>query len=181
MVPIGADLNTSAIKTWLAQLCEVETAPYFFIYIDQILAPWWIKLTEARVINSHPAVLPYARGMYALENLACTEKRDIFRCAAGATVHYIDSGIDTGPIIKAERFSDPFVYGSIWELKAHAVLLAFQLLVSAASAMLSGPQTSPVGIYPDPELRGPNFKSRDFTPAVRQRAEVGYLAMKKLC
>jgi len=175
---LGTDLNNGYAKRWLAGALMPPRPLFLFIYIDQILEPWWLESTGSRIINAHPAVLPYARGMFAIENIAASQEIAMFTRSAGASVHYIDAGVDTGPLIKTERFVDPFAFGSIWEQKAHACLLAFDLLVSVAQSLLSQPLSVPAGIPADPLQRGPNFKSEDFTPFVRQQAEHGYLQMK---
>jgi phosphoribosylglycinamide formyltransferase-1 len=176
----GDDLNTLQCNEWLTEICSNFNTPFFFIFIDQILAPWWIEITHSRIINSHPAVLPYARGMYAIENIAISQNREHFCKAAGATVHYIDAGIDTGPIIRAEQFLNPLSFDSIWEYKAKACGLAFELLIRVAQELLGAVDHLPVGTFADRNLRGPNFKSGDFTPEAWEKAERGYLSMKAL-
>lgn len=52
------------------------------------------------VINFHPAPLPEFKGT-AGYNMAILEARDDW----GVTAHYVDEGVDTGPIIEVFRFS----------------------------------------------------------------------------
>jgi phosphoribosylglycinamide formyltransferase 1 len=175
---LGSDLNTPHAEQWLTQVCRTSDKPFFFIFLDQLLASWWIELTDSQIINAHSAVLPYARGMFAIENLAISQDIKYFKRAAGASIFYIDSGIDTGPIIRSERLREPFRFDSIWELKGNTFIRQFQLLIQVVTDMLKEQGTVPVGIPQDPYLRGPNFNSRDFTPEARRRAEEGYLKMK---
>ena len=170
---LGTDLNHQHVRQWLSQV----TPAFFFIFLDQLLAPWWIETTHAQIVNAHSAVLPYARGMYAIENIAMRQDIDYFRQAAGSAIHYIDNGIDTGPIIKRENLADPFAFESIWEVKAASFSSTFELLVQACQSMLKSRQI-PRGTLIDPSLRGPNFNSRDFTEEARKKAEEGYLKMK---
>lgn len=58
-----------------------------------ILGPQFISLFQRGVINLHPAFLPYNRG--ANPNVWSI----VERTPAGATLHYIDDGLDTGDII----------------------------------------------------------------------------------
>jgi phosphoribosylglycinamide formyltransferase 1 len=176
---LGTDLNAPAVLEWLsAKLAETTDATVVFVFLDQILTPWWLKLTHGRIINGHSAVLPYARGMFALEQIAITQDIDRFTCAAGASVHYVDSGIDTGPIIRAERVCDPFRFDSLWDAKGYIFTRVFELLVQVAQGIVTQPEMFPVGTPPAPELRGPNFIRRDFTPAASILAAQGYLVMK---
>jgi phosphoribosylglycinamide formyltransferase 1 len=112
--------------------------------------------------------------------MAILQNIEDFKKAAGGTVHYIDTGIDTGPIIRAERQINPFCFSSIWELKGHIFTTVFNLLIEVAKDMLDKSYAIPVGTSPDAKLRGPNFNSRDFTIEARKKAEDGYLTMKTL-
>ncbi|MGZ4106283.1 MAG: formyltransferase family protein, partial [Tumebacillaceae bacterium] len=112
---LGPDINAPRVYDWLQAQAATGKRMMFFIFLDKLLAPWWIEFSEGRIINSHSAVLPFARGFYAVENMAIRGEIDPFRQAVGATTHYIDNGIDTGPIIRAKQIKDPFACESIWE------------------------------------------------------------------
>jgi methionyl-tRNA formyltransferase len=58
-----------------------------------ILRPTFLELMPAGCVNIHPALLPYNRG--AFPNVWSI----VEGTPAGVTLHYIDSGIDTGNII----------------------------------------------------------------------------------
>jgi methionyl-tRNA formyltransferase len=73
-----------------------------FVYWKILKEPL-ISFPRYGVINFHPAPLPDYRGL-AGYNLAILEGLDHW----GVTAHYINSGIDTGPIIDVFKFSiDP--------------------------------------------------------------------------
>jgi phosphoribosylglycinamide formyltransferase-1 len=175
-VCLGRTLNSDRARRWLVDTCAA-TAPFFFVFLDELLADWWIELSESRIINGHSAVLPYARGMFAIENVAASGDRERFERALGATVHYIDRGIDTGPIIRAERLTGRWLE-SIWHQKATVFMLVFELLIRVAADLVARPHLLPVGTPPDVAVRGPNFNRRDFTPETRRRAEEGYLSIR---
>ncbi|MCS0639064.1 hypothetical protein NX801_26155 [Streptomyces sp. LP05-1] len=128
----GRRLNSPEARQWLEVRCHRAPPPFLCVFLDRLLAPWWIDLTGGRIVNAHSAVLPYARGMYATEQVAAEQDRDRFRQCAGATVHYIDNGVDTGPVIRAQHLRDPFAFDSLWECKAHCFDAAFHLLVTTA-------------------------------------------------
>jgi methionyl-tRNA formyltransferase len=62
-------------------------------FFGYILAPECIGMLPKGCVNVHPAYLPYNRGAYP--NVWSI----VDKTPAGATIHYIDQGIDTGDII----------------------------------------------------------------------------------
>ena len=65
----------------------------------RVLSESFVNAYPQRIVNIHPALLPLhpgARGL--IESYHSDDDR------LGVTVHYIDAGIDTGPIIAQESF-----------------------------------------------------------------------------
>ena len=60
----------------------------------QLLSPEFLRRFAGRVINVHPALLPAFPGLRAVEH-ALDYGVKVF----GVTVHFVDEGIDTGPVI----------------------------------------------------------------------------------
>jgi phosphoribosylglycinamide formyltransferase-1 len=60
----------------------------------QLLSPGFLAAFPQRVINVHPALLPAFAGIRAIEQ-ALEYGVKVF----GVTVHFVDEGVDTGPII----------------------------------------------------------------------------------
>ena len=63
----------------------------------KILSPNFISKYEDKIINLHPSLLPSFKGREGI--------KDAFEYGVkvtGVTVHYVDSGIDTGKIIAQE-------------------------------------------------------------------------------
>ena len=60
----------------------------------QLLTPGFLGRFPQRVINVHPALLPAFPGIGAVEQ-ALAYGVKVF----GVTVHFVDEGVDTGPII----------------------------------------------------------------------------------
>jgi len=60
----------------------------------RILSPFFIQQYEKKVINLHPSLLPAFTGLNAPK-----QALDYGARFAGCTVHFVDDGIDTGPII----------------------------------------------------------------------------------
>ena len=63
----------------------------------RIISPYFIKKYKNRILNIHPALLPSFPGLDA-------QKQAIKFGAkySGCTVHFVDEGVDTGPIILQE-------------------------------------------------------------------------------
>ena len=59
-----------------------------------ILSPWFMKQWRNRILNVHPSLLPKHPGAHAIE-----ETLEAGDTETGMTLHLIDEGVDTGPII----------------------------------------------------------------------------------
>ena len=68
----------------------------------QLLDPGFLARFPQRVINVHPALLPAFRGIGAVEQ-AIDYGVKVF----GVTVHFVDEGVDTGPIIAQRAVEMP--------------------------------------------------------------------------
>ena len=64
-----------------------------------VVPPKMIKKYEGRIINIHPSLIPSfcGTGYYGLKVHEAALARGVK--VTGATVHYVDEGTDTGPII----------------------------------------------------------------------------------
>lgn len=63
----------------------------------KIVSPFFIKQFPNKIINIHPSLLPSFPGLHAQK-----QALDYGVKVSGATVHFVDSGCDTGPIILQE-------------------------------------------------------------------------------
>ena len=95
----GRDERDRAIADWLqsrdAEL--VVLAGYM-----QLLSGAFLEPFAGRVINVHPALLPAFPGLHAVEQ-ALAYGVKVF----GVTVHFVDEGVDTGPVILQRAVSVP--------------------------------------------------------------------------
>ena len=81
----------AAMGAWLeAQGVELVVLAGYM----QLLAPAFLHRFSNRVVNVHPALLPAFPGIRAIEQ-ALEHGVKVF----GVTVHFVDEGVDTGPII----------------------------------------------------------------------------------
>jgi len=61
----------------------------------RILSEKFVNEFYGKLINIHPALLPKYPGIHSIERAYKDKEK-----STGVTVHYVDSGVDTGPIIK---------------------------------------------------------------------------------
>jgi methionyl-tRNA formyltransferase len=67
------------------------------IFFGYILRPEFLRLFPAGCVNLHPSLLPHNRGAHP--NVWSI----IEGTPAGATLHYVDAGVDTGDIIAQKK------------------------------------------------------------------------------
>jgi phosphoribosylglycinamide formyltransferase 1 len=60
----------------------------------RILSPAYVRAFAGRALNIHPSLLPAFPGLHAQR-----QALDHGAKVSGATVHFIDDGVDTGPIV----------------------------------------------------------------------------------
>jgi len=60
----------------------------------RILSPAYVRAFAGRALNVHPSLLPAFPGLHAQR-----QALDHGAKVAGATVHFVDEGMDTGPIV----------------------------------------------------------------------------------
>jgi phosphoribosylglycinamide formyltransferase-1 len=63
-----------------------------------LLTPPFLQRFPGRVVNVHPSLLPRFPGAHPIED-ALAAGVDV----TGVTVHYVDDGVDTGPVIEQEE------------------------------------------------------------------------------
>ena len=69
----------------------------------QLLDPHFLQEFPQAVINVHPALLPAFPGPHPIEDQIAYGVK-----VSGVTVHFVDDGVDTGPIILQEAVTLPY-------------------------------------------------------------------------
>ena len=72
----------------------------------ELLTPAFIRRFAGRIVNVHPALLPAFAGLRAM-----AQALEYGVKIAGVTVHFVDEGMDSGPIILQEAFDLPYHRG----------------------------------------------------------------------
>lgn len=92
--PFKTKLDDEAEQRCIARLkaCGVDTV--VLAGFMRIVKPRLLAAFPNRVLNIHPALLPAFPGIHAWE-----QALDYGAKVAGCTVHFVDAGTDTGPII----------------------------------------------------------------------------------
>jgi phosphoribosylglycinamide formyltransferase 1 len=84
--------------TWDAALADevAASAPDLVVLAGfmRVLAPGFLARFPWRVVNTHPALLPAFPGAHAVRD-ALTYGAKV----TGVTVHLVDAGVDTGPVV----------------------------------------------------------------------------------
>ena len=99
----------------------------------ELLSPEFVQRYAGRLINVHPSLLPAFPGLHPIQQAVDYGVR-----VMGVTVHFVDEGIDTGPIIAQEAFEvDPYALDvDAIEARVHAI--EHKLLPRAIRLIASG-------------------------------------------
>jgi len=123
-----ADQNSSRAVAQLKQW-----SPDLAIFTGgDILRDPMLKAPRLGVLNSHLALLPEIRGMSSPEwSLLCG-------IALGITIHFMDSGIDTGPILLRREFAGADDCDSLADLRNRMIAEGIELIAEAVAALDRG-------------------------------------------
>jgi phosphoribosylglycinamide formyltransferase-1 len=88
------EARDAAMAAWLAEhdVDLVVCAGYM-----HLLRPTFLDRFAGRIVNTHSAPLPDFPGAHPIEDVLAAGVPE-----TAATVHYVDEGVDTGPVIRAE-------------------------------------------------------------------------------
>ena len=100
--PAGDDRG--ARDTALAEWLEAHGAELVVLagFMELLGAPF-IRRFEGRIVNVHPSLLPAFSGIRAIEQAI-----DYGVQVMGVTVHFVDEGVDSGPVLLQESFELPY-------------------------------------------------------------------------
>lgn len=84
----------------LGELASGEVRIVFLAGFMRILTPFFLDSFPGEVINIHPSLLPRYPGAHGIRDSFLSGDREL-----GITIHKVDPGIDTGPVIRQASFT----------------------------------------------------------------------------
>jgi len=118
-----------ALAAWLEQR-EVDLV--VLAGFMELLTPGFIRRFAGRIVNVHPALLPAFPGLGAIEQAIEHGVK-----VAGVTVHFVDEGVDSGPILLQEAFELPY-HRDISAIRQHFHDVEHRLLPQAVRLIAAG-------------------------------------------
>ncbi len=118
----------------------------------ELLSPAFVARFRGRIVNVHPSLLPAFRGTRAIEQALEYGVR-----VMGVTVHFVDDGVDTGPIVLQRAFDLPYpadiaeVEDRVHEIEHELLPRAVELIARGAVAV---DPADPRRVLVRPETRG---------------------------
>jgi phosphoribosylglycinamide formyltransferase-1 len=98
----------------------------------EVLTPEFIRRYAGRIINVHPALLPAFPGVRAIE-----QALEYGVKVSGVTIHFVDEGVDTGPVLLQEAFDLPY-HRDIAEIEERVHKIEHRLLPEAVRLIAQG-------------------------------------------
>jgi phosphoribosylglycinamide formyltransferase 1 len=98
----------------------------------EILGGPFIRRFEGRIVNVHPSLLPAFPGVHAIEQALEYGVR-----VMGVTVHFVDEGVDSGPVVLQESFELPYAR-AIADIEARIHEIEHRLLPRAVRLFAAG-------------------------------------------
>jgi phosphoribosylglycinamide formyltransferase-1 len=98
----------------------------------ELLTPGFIRRFAGRIVNVHPALLPAFPGLGSIEQAVEHGVK-----VAGVTVHFVDEGVDSGPILLQEAFDLPY-HRDIAATRQHFHEVEHRLLPHAVRLIAAG-------------------------------------------
>lgn len=154
-------LNNLRQESNLKYLTKLKPDLILSIYSKEIIPDYVINLPKFGCINLHPAPLPNYKGVSPIF-WALANKENIF----GSTLHYINSGIDTGPIIYRNKFKHA-TPATEHEVYLKCATLGIQQLTSFLL------KKSLVSVNTIPNSKNGNYNSLPTKKAVKQFFSLG--------
>jgi phosphoribosylglycinamide formyltransferase 1 len=122
-------LRDIAIAGWLeGHAVELVVLAGYMALLDAA----FIERFRDRIVNVHPALLPAFPGLHAMEQ-ALAYGVKVF----GVTVHFVDEGIDTGPILLQGAVELPGARTAD-DVRAHLAPIEHELLPRAVGLIAAG-------------------------------------------
>jgi len=153
----------------IRKLKEFEPDYILSVHFPYILPPEILAIPKKGCINLHPAYLPWNKGWHT-PSWALLDGTP-----AGATLHFMDEGIDTGPII-ARKEVRPSPDDTTHTLYAKIQAAEFELFKEAWPKIANGDKMEPVDF--ELEYSGTMHYKKDLTEV--QRLDANSTTLRQL-
>lgn len=110
-------LRNIILSDILLETFNLHGVSYCFCFGEHILKGKLLDEYKNRIINFHPSILPQFPGLNAIDKALATNN-----FLLGNTAHFVDEGIDTGPII-----SQSVVHRSVFDSHGYDGILDLQI------------------------------------------------------
>ena len=124
------DARDRAMGDWLE---ERDVALVVLAGFMELLGSAFIRRFAGRIVNVHPSLLPAFAGIRAIEQAVGYGVK-----VMGVTVHFVDEGVDSGPIILQEAFDVLPYSGDIAAIEERVHEIEHRLLPRAVSLIAGG-------------------------------------------
>lgn len=120
----ACDKNTYS-SDYICDLMNRRSTDYLIIYCDRIIKGRILTEYNLKIINFHPSVLPAHRGLLAIDQ-ALSNRTMLL----GNTAHFVDAGIDTGPVImqSLKAYRDVKNYDDVLDMQIPMLVQLFAWL-----------------------------------------------------
>jgi len=129
------------------ELLEANIPDLLVLGGTRIIKPKILELPRQSTVNSHPGLLPWLRGSASVGWALYKDKPQ------GATVHFVEPGIDTGDIIVSRQLP-VYRHDTYESINYRIAILAGELMVEAVSSIKKGEASS----TPQDPSSGETFK-----------------------
>jgi phosphoribosylglycinamide formyltransferase 1 len=125
----GREARDGALADWLD---EHGVQLLVLAGFMEILSGAFIRRFPGRIVNVHPSLLPAFPGIDSIQ-----QALDYGVRVTGVTVHFVDEGIDTGPIVMQEAFDLPY-HPDIEAVETRVHQIEHELLPRAVRLIAAG-------------------------------------------
>ena len=114
------------------KLKEKKIEAIFLAGFMRLLGREFVRAWRWQILNIHPSLLPKYPGVHAIRDAFEAKEKE-----TGVTIHFVDEGVDTGPIILQRRV--PIRRGDTFEtLEARVHATEYELYPEVIKFFLSG-------------------------------------------
>jgi folate-dependent phosphoribosylglycinamide formyltransferase PurN len=123
-----------------------EWSPDLIIFVGgNVLRKQLLEVPRLGVLNVHLGLLPEVRGM------SSPEWSLLNHIPIGITIHYMDAGIDTGPVLQRSEFPDVAQCESLSDLRNRLVAFGVERVGSVVEGLIRGMMFATPQPAPDPD------------------------------